>query len=457
MGDAACLQPTALHISANPAQLDGFRWRAETHGSVPGRPPALGHGRGCGRCGLSSRLVVATLFGLWSRRRPCVTTMLLAKKKGFAPEEPKEVEVLDTVVVEGKNASDSSEDAVLPEVFTEDMRDLRQAAEDGDRDAQFRYGKALLKGWEGQEANQASAAEWLLRAAEGGQRAAQSALGEMYYTGLGRPQNKELALEWYMKAAKSGDMDGQYHVGEMYHEGEGVKVSKRRAGRWFLKAAEQGRKEAQYNVAMMFHFGNGLAADREAASQWYRKAAEQGLMEAQYSLGVMLERGEGIEVDKAESAKWYQKAAEAGHIAAQNNLGAAYYLGEGVEENKATAAMWFEKAAREGTQLLLPPLLAATEYTLRVCSTNCVGDSEGAVLLLKTKPGTPAAPKPPRSRWPAGAGPLRLSWRAPEDGGSPVVEYEVLVAACHNESEILAALHVQHTEVKIAGWLQGRF
>lgn len=31
-----------------------------------------------------------------------MTTMLLAKKKGFAPEEPKEVEVLDTVVVEGK-------------------------------------------------------------------------------------------------------------------------------------------------------------------------------------------------------------------------------------------------------------------------------------------------------------------------------------------------------------------
>jgi len=107
--------------------------------------------------------------------------------------------------------------------------------------------------------------------------------------------------------------------------------------------------------------------------------------------------------------------------------------------------------ADEGMQLLLPPLFAATEYTLRVFSTNHVGDSEGAVLLLKTKPGKPAAPKPPRPRWPAGAGPLRLSWRAPEDGGSPVVEYEVLVAGCHNESEILAALHVQHTEVKIAG------
>lgn len=97
-----------------------------------------------------------------------MTTMLLAKKKGFAPEEPKEVEVLDTVVVEGKNASDSSEDAVLPEVFTEDMRDLRQAAEDGDRDAQFRYGKALLKGWEGQEANQASAAECVAPGRRGG-------------------------------------------------------------------------------------------------------------------------------------------------------------------------------------------------------------------------------------------------------------------------------------------------
>ena len=144
-------------------------------------------------------------------------TALNARKKGFQPDEPKEVEVLDTVVLEGQrqraSASTAGGDAVVPEVLTGDMKDLQQAAEAGDRDAQFRYGKALLKGWDGQEADRASGAEWLLRAADGGQRAAQNALGEMYYTGLGRPQNKMEAFKWLKRAAEPPVPEAQFNLG----------------------------------------------------------------------------------------------------------------------------------------------------------------------------------------------------------------------------------------------------
>ena len=253
--------------------------------------------------------------------------MLLARKKGFQPEEPKEVEVLDTVVVEGKNASGSSGDAVMPEVFTEDMRDLRQAAEDGDRDAQFRYGKALLKGWEGQEANQASAAEWLLRAAEGGQRAAQSALGEMYYTGLGRPQNKAEAFMWLKRAAEPAVPEAQFNMGVMLQTGDGVEVNKKEAFKYYLAAAQAGMTRAMNNLAYMYRVGDGIDVSKELALEWYMKAAKSGDMDGQYHVGEMYHEGEGVKISKRRAGRWFLKAAEQGRKEAQYNVAMMYHFG----------------------------------------------------------------------------------------------------------------------------------
>ena len=199
-------------------------------------------------------------------------TALQAKKKGFQPAEPKEVEVLDAaVVVEGKAAgstSASSADAVLPEVLTDDMKDLLQAAEAGDRDAQFRYGKALLKGWEGQDIDQASAAEWLIRAAEGGHRPAQSALGEMYYTGLGRPQNKTEALKWLKRAAEPPVAEAQFNLGVMLQTGDGVEVNKKEAFKYYLAAAQAGMTRAMNNLAYMYRVGDGIDVSKDLALEW---------------------------------------------------------------------------------------------------------------------------------------------------------------------------------------------
>ena len=131
-------------------------------------------------------------------------------KRGFAVEKPKqaEVEVLEAeveaeFVVDRRIVSPVDEDATNPEVLSEDMNELRLAAEGGDVAAMFKFGKALLQGWDGQEANKAQGAQWLLRAAEQGHRNAQSAVGEMFFTGFGLPQDKEQAYKWLKQATHS--------------------------------------------------------------------------------------------------------------------------------------------------------------------------------------------------------------------------------------------------------------
>lgn len=101
---------------------------------------------------------------------------------------------------------------------------------------------------------------------------------------------------------------------------------------------------------------------------------------------------------------------------------------------------------REGVQL--PPLRGATAYTLRIRARNEAGLSEAAEVTVRTGPTVPGAPEPPRvSRRP---GQLKLRWDLPEDGGSPVVEYEVRVALS-GDLTILAQLCVEGREVKLAG------
>ena len=283
--------------------------------------------------GCRASLAAAVLFPAWWLRRRCrtkATTARQAKKRGFGATQPKEVEVLDAaVVVEGKPAapSSASTDAEMPEVLTEDMKDLRQAAEAGDRDAQFRFGKALLKGWEGQEANEASASEWLIRAAEGGHRPAQSALGEMYYTGLGRPQNKVEAFKWLKQAAEPPVPEAQFNLGVMLQSGDGVAVDKKEALKYYLGAAQAGLTRAMNNLAYMYRAGDGVDEDKELALEWYMKAAKMGDMDGQYHVGEMYHEGEGVKISKRRAGRWFLKAAKQGRKEAQYNVAMMYHFG----------------------------------------------------------------------------------------------------------------------------------
>ena len=202
----------------------------------------------------------------------------------------KEVEVLEAEVESEKITGrkvvfPDDTDAVDPEVLSEDISELERAAEEGDVVAMFQLGKALLKGEEGQEANTAEGAQWLLRSAEQGHRPAQSAIGEMYFTGLGLPQNKTEAYKWLKRAAEPPVPEAQFNLGLMLQTGDGAPQNKKKAYKYYLAAARAGLTRAMCNIGYMLRVGDGIEENKEEALEWYLKAAKAGDMDAQYYLG----------------------------------------------------------------------------------------------------------------------------------------------------------------------------
>ena len=156
--------------------------------------------------------------------------------------------------------------------------------------------------------------------AEGGEAQAQYRLGRCYDTGFAVAEDKDAAVRWYRKAAEQGVALAQCNLGVCYANGYGVAQDKAAAVRWYRTAAEQGLAEAQYNLGVCYADGVGVAEDKAAAVRWYRKAAEQGVALAQFNLGVCYDDGVGVAEDKAAAVRWYRKAAEQGYAPAKRAL-----------------------------------------------------------------------------------------------------------------------------------------
>lgn len=137
----------------------------------------------------------------------------------------------------------------LPEVLAVDPvavagPDTRQAALEGDTEAQFRLGKSLLyeASLDGRKA--AAANDWLLKAAKSGHSGAMIQLGRMYRSGVGALQNYAYSAQWIRKAAESGDAEGMLELARLYRDGIGVEQDLERAYVWFNRAAAMLHDEA---------------------------------------------------------------------------------------------------------------------------------------------------------------------------------------------------------------------
>ena len=86
--------------------------------------------------------------------------------------------------------------------------------------------------------------EQLRQAAEQGHTFAQYFLGVMYANGKGVPQDYLEAEKWFRKAAEQGQASAQFNLGRMYYEGKGVPEDYVKAYAWINLAASQGNKEA---------------------------------------------------------------------------------------------------------------------------------------------------------------------------------------------------------------------
>jgi TPR repeat protein len=155
-------------------------------------------------------------------------------------------------------------------------------------------------------------------AAEHGNRLAEFNYSMMLLNGEGTPVNVDEGKKWLRKAADANMSHAQYVYGKMYDDGDFVARDPAKAHPWFLKAAQQGHVQAELALANQFLDGRGTARDNKQAFIWYKKAAKGGDMTAQYVTGSFYERGgDGVEQNLNLARAYYAAAAAQGDPAAR--------------------------------------------------------------------------------------------------------------------------------------------
>lgn len=89
--------------------------------------------------------------------------------------------------------------------------------------------------------------------------------------------NLDTVLSAWLPLANGGDREAQTYVGELHERGIGGQPPNfAEAARWYRKAAEQGFARGMINLGFLYEKGLGVERDPAAALQWYRKAAGLG-------------------------------------------------------------------------------------------------------------------------------------------------------------------------------------
>jgi hypothetical protein len=85
--------------------------------------------------------------------------------------------------------------------------------------------------------------------------------------------NYTTALKVWLPSAQGGDKIAQTNVGEIYEKGLGTAPDYANAALWYQKAADQGYPRALINLGFLYEQGLGVSKDQANALKLYRKAA----------------------------------------------------------------------------------------------------------------------------------------------------------------------------------------
>ncbi len=153
-----------------------------------------------------------------------------------------------------------------------------QAAKAGSIDAMFIVGGMYMQG-KGTSINKAEAFKWLYKAAINGKSSKESEriLGQSFITGQNVPQNYDEGVTWYERAAKGGDAAAQSELGFLYFSGKLIEKDYNKAFQWFDIAARNNYPLAQYNMGILYYTGDGInPIDLIKAYAWFSLADSNG-------------------------------------------------------------------------------------------------------------------------------------------------------------------------------------
>ena len=260
-----------------------------------------------------------------------------------------------------------------------DVQTLKLVADNGQRDAQLRYGTCLLFG-DGVRRDSGEGFRYLEMAARQGVGEAKGLL--MMFTLMGGmlkslskqevkrmmqgnspdqlfmnavlllsgliPGSETEAAKYLKRAADKGHMEARFFYANWLVDGQWVRRDLAQAARYYKLAADQGKVDAQSNYGICLRYGAGVPRNPAEAVRYFKMAADQGHGEGQLSYGIMLLQGEGVPQNMPEAARYFKMAADQGQPTAQYNYGCCLMKGEGVEKDLTEAFRYLKQAADRG-------------------------------------------------------------------------------------------------------------
>ena len=191
----------------------------------------------------------------------------------------------------------------------------------GDVDAQFQVGLAYETG-KNVPVDEAEAARWFRQAALQGNVEAQFHLARLVARGAkGLKQDLPTALKLYQDAASRGHPQAMNALGQAYQQGRGTEADLAKAAEWYGKAADLSLADAQNNLGMLYLEGKGVSRDIARAFKLFESAAAQNDPWGLNNLGGMYEMGWGTPVDPARALTLYRQSLAQGNDKARQNIG----------------------------------------------------------------------------------------------------------------------------------------
>ena len=198
-------------------------------------------------------------------------------------------------------------------LWAQDIKTIREKAEQGDSNAQLEYAKHFLKSNHYEEFE-----KWLLRSAKQNNESAQTFLGAYYHI-ICKDYNE--AMKWFLKAGEQGSGEALYTIGCFYLEGKGVDEDAKTAFQYFKKAAECGDPNGMCMMGVLYLYGNELIeVDVYKAADYFKTSAILGSSKGQYMLALCYLDGLGVTKDREKAIKWLTSAVEQGSEYAKEKL-----------------------------------------------------------------------------------------------------------------------------------------
>lgn len=204
---------------------------------------------------------------------------------------------------------------------------LKEQAESGDMNAQYKYAWSLLNGTNENSSNndnsyrEQQAFQWFLKAAEQGHAKAQLEVGYSYGTGRGTSKDRYKAFSWYQKSANQNNEIAAYNVGLYYENGYGVVKSPTKAFEYYMKSADLGYSSAKRAVANCYKSGFGTQQSYKEAFKLYSELADASDTKAEYELANMYLKGNSVEKDTIAAIEWLLHSAGGGYVSPHQIFG----------------------------------------------------------------------------------------------------------------------------------------